>query len=114
MCYANAQPILIIGQDNSNLLLSKKSIYSTDNNPILTKTPLGWVAHGRLNQEPTNEYFSFHVYDSKIRNDDDLDVLQNLLKEQWKFDTRGIETNIDYGLSAEDKTSIEILEKKLI
>jgi hypothetical protein len=45
------KPFILIGQDNCSLILAKEIIQQ---NHVLSKTELGWVAHGPVSKLTTN------------------------------------------------------------
>ncbi|XP_044751667.1 uncharacterized protein LOC123311663 [Coccinella septempunctata] len=83
----NAQPKIIIGQDNWPLLVNRKLVAGPWNGPAVSKTLLGWVLHGNLKYGEKNPNSVCHIQSFDIfREKDDLDVLHDLVKEQWRLE----------------------------
>lgn len=85
--FENAKPLLLIGQDNWPLLVNKKIIGGSWSGPVLSQTLLGCVLHRNSEFEGkmsiTTKEITCHVSGGEK---DDLDVLHDLVKEQWKLD----------------------------
>lgn len=81
-----AQPRILIGQDNWPLLVTREVIPGPWHGPVLSRTLLGWVIHGNysLRQNSTSNQYVCHI-DFKVK--DELDLLHDLVKSQWKIDT---------------------------
>lgn len=52
--YERATPTLLIGQDNAKLLIIEEFRGSDNNAFFVSKTPLGWVAHGNAGRKRRN------------------------------------------------------------
>ena len=46
--YPAVQPRMLIGQDNGHLTVAREVVEGPPNAPMLTRTLLGWVVHGRI------------------------------------------------------------------
>ncbi|XP_074035236.1 uncharacterized protein [Leptinotarsa decemlineata] len=104
----DAQPRILIGQDNWPLLVNRKLISGPWNGPALSKTLLGWVIHGNLDVS-SNEHIVCHISTHDLRNEkDDLDILHEMVKENWKLET--VQSMSDKVLSIEDKRAQHILD----
>ncbi|XP_074031706.1 uncharacterized protein [Leptinotarsa decemlineata] len=105
----DAQPRILIGQDNWPLLVNRKLISGPWNGPALSKTLLGWVIHGNLDVSSRNEHIVCHISTHDLRNEkDDLDILHEMVKENWKLET--VQSMSDKVLSIEDKRAQHILD----
>ncbi|GBP37268.1 hypothetical protein EVAR_35701_1 [Eumeta japonica] len=49
LCYKEARPTTLIGQDNSHLIVSRQVVQKNRDQPAASYTKLGWVVHGREN-----------------------------------------------------------------
>lgn len=103
---AHSKPTILIGQDNVNLILTRKAIEGPTNSPILSWSYLGWTMHGRCAKfnERVDENFTLTSFE--------YDTLHNLVKESFQTDNYG-ETlfNEPEITSTEDKRAISILEE---
>ncbi|XP_074040766.1 uncharacterized protein [Leptinotarsa decemlineata] len=105
----DAQPRILIGQDNWPLLVNRKLISGPWNGPALSKTLLEWVIHGNLDVSSRNEHIVCHISTHDLRNEkDDLDILHEMVKENWKLET--VQSMSDKVLSIEDKRAQHILD----
>ncbi|XP_074040761.1 uncharacterized protein [Leptinotarsa decemlineata] len=105
----DAQPRILIGQDNWPLLVNRKLISGPWNGPALSKTLLGCVIHGNLDVSSRNEHIVCHISTHDLRNEkDDLDILHEMVKENWKLET--VQSMSDKVLSIEDKRAQHILD----
>jgi len=43
------KPTILIGEDHAHLTLERESVESDNGGPIASRTKLGWMVHGRLN-----------------------------------------------------------------
>lgn len=105
----NAQPKIIIGQDNWPLLVNRKLISGPWNGPAVSKTLLGWVIHGNLkySEKTSNSVCHIQAFDI-LREKDDLDVLHDLVKEHWRLER--IENPQELAPSPEDRRAQRILD----
>ncbi|HBK83093.1 MAG TPA: hypothetical protein DDZ41_05770, partial [Flavobacterium sp.] len=106
--------MILIGQDNWPVIVTRKIVHGLWNGPTISKTLLGWVVHGNVSSNLNSQYHStFHVTDLQSFNDvkDDIDILQDLIKEQWNYDISGTKNlEIDSCLSENDKRCLKILD----
>lgn len=111
----NAKPRILIGQDNWPLLVNRKLISGPWNGPAMTKTLLGWVLHGNIStgvEITLGHGFVCHVSHGEK---DDLDLLHDMVKQQWQMDNFGIEKagTSTRAMSKEDKRAQNILDKTM-
>ncbi|KAG5887798.1 hypothetical protein JTB14_024013 [Gonioctena quinquepunctata] len=88
------RPMILLGQDNIHLTVARKVIQSTENEPIATKTNLGWILHGGNSIEQDKQAYSFHICSSEIS---DIS-LHEMVKQSFTTDAFGVipkKTNIN-------------------
>ncbi|KAG5868120.1 hypothetical protein JTB14_017263 [Gonioctena quinquepunctata] len=88
------RPMILLGQDNIHLTVARKVIQSTKNEPIATKTNLGWILHGGNSIEQEKQAYSFHICSSEIS---DIS-LHEMVKQSFTTDAFGVvpkKTNIN-------------------
>lgn len=100
----NAQPTILIGQDNWPLTIPRNRIQKRWNDPVLTKTWLGWVIHGNLPDESNKDKFCYLIKTTH-NNDDEL---HHLVKNSFKIEDIGVRFPEK---SNEEIRAEEILEK---
>ncbi|KAG5893899.1 hypothetical protein JTB14_014508 [Gonioctena quinquepunctata] len=86
--------MILLGQDNIHLTVARKVIQSTKNEPIATKTNLGWILHGGNSIEQEKQAYSFHICSSEIS---DIS-LHEMVKQSSTTDAFGVvskKTNIN-------------------
>lgn len=106
----NATPKLIIGQDNWPLLVNRKIIAGTWNGPAVSKTLLGWVLHGNINDMQPSYQIVCRVHHDNRREKDEFDILHNLVKQQWQLENFD---NHKKTISVEDKRAVDILNSTM-
>lgn len=119
--YANGHPTILIGQDNWPVAVTRKVSYGSWMGPTVSKTWLGWVVHGNVSRNETNEnqYAQVHVHEVKsdispCADKDDLNVLQELLKQQWSYDLCSSKSiSKDVSVSLEDKRCLKIMDETI-
>ncbi|XP_074032901.1 uncharacterized protein [Leptinotarsa decemlineata] len=104
----DVRPKILIGQDNWPLLVSKKIISGPWHGPALTKTLLGWVVHGNLHH--SNDNMNTFVCFVDLKEKDELDILHDLIKEQWKMESFPTSRQ---SLSREDIRAQEIMDSTM-
>ncbi|KAG5885489.1 hypothetical protein JTB14_017212 [Gonioctena quinquepunctata] len=88
------RPMILLGQDNIHLTVARKVIQSTKNEPIATKTNLGWILHGGNWIEQEKQAYFFHICSSEIS---DIS-LHEMVKQSFTTDAFGVvpkKTNIN-------------------
>ena len=104
----NVKPKLLIGQDNWPLLVTRRIINGPWNGPALSKTLLGWVLHGNTNKlgnNYVNIVCTTHSYEK-----DDIDLLHEMVKQQWKLEDMGAKGVSNTSMSREDLRAQSILD----
>ncbi|XP_044751740.1 uncharacterized protein LOC123311734 [Coccinella septempunctata] len=82
----NAQPRILIGQDNIDLIIAREVHEGGKNDPVLSKSKLGWVLHGNIGKNylgRVDEEFSFFVMHQ-------YEELEELVKNSFKIDCLGV------------------------
>lgn len=64
LCTSKLRPEILIGQDNYHLLLSLQTCLGKPNEPVATRTPLGWCVHGivPVPRNARRSHSTFHTY----------------------------------------------------
>lgn len=107
-----AKPLLLIGQDNWPLLINRKVVTGPWNGPALSKTLLGWVIHGNVSTGSTVNLSNRFVCHVSHGEKDDLDILHDLVKQQWQIDNYGLD-KVNKSLSKDDVKAKEILDNTM-
>jgi hypothetical protein len=55
------QPMILIGQDNIHLTVARKVYQGPQDVPIATKSHLGWILHGPVQQQNDIKAYTFHI-----------------------------------------------------
>src|SRR5277367_5823106 len=84
LVFRSAKPTILIGQDNCHLIISREIVSAGKNGPIASKTDLGWVLHGLIND--TNNEEATVLFINQVRDDD----LNETVKDYFKIDSLGI------------------------
>ena len=104
--YNNATPKILIGIDNRQLGVPLKIKEGYWNDPVATKTRLGWVIHGEQKGQPVNHHSVHHFHMCECQNDKSLN---KLVKDYFSIESVGVrinETNLE---SPEDRRVRKIL-----
>lgn len=109
----NAKPRLLIGQDNWPLLVNRKFINGPWNGPALSKTLLGWVVHGNITTGSSFSSIVNHVCYISHGEKDELDIIHDLVKQQWQIDNFGLD-KLTKSMSREDMRAQNILDRTMI
>jgi len=93
-----AQPTILIGQDNIHLIVPREVIEKSKNSPMLTRTKLGWVVHGNLAlvKGRVDSEVSFYASEKD-------EELHNIVKEYFKTDSFGVKVQKEPPRSKDDK-----------
>ncbi|XP_062700682.1 uncharacterized protein LOC134284974 [Aedes albopictus] len=107
--YQNAQPRLLIGIKNANLSYPLKGREGKINEPIATKTRLGWVLHGGSDEDDL--LLAYHgIQVCPCREKEDI-FLEHALKDYLSLEGLGVTKPDKPLLSREDQRALEILNK---
>ncbi|XP_055711452.1 uncharacterized protein LOC129806705 [Phlebotomus papatasi] len=101
----DAEPDLLIGLDNTPLIVSREIIHGPWNAPYLALTWLGWVVMGKLNNQTSCEVktYSYSIVERK-------DELYEMVKNSFSLEGFGTEGQ-EKVLSREDKRALEIMKR---
>lgn len=105
---ANACPKILIGQDNAFLLYAQEIIHPKFDQPVLSKTRLGWVVHGPYKKQ---EISQFNVNLCKH----DEEYLKDMIEENFKLEGHNGH-NDETGkteFSKEDQRALEIFNNTI-
>lgn len=102
--YNKAKPSILIGLDHAKLLSSLEVREGGWSEPVLSKTRLGWCAHGPTGKRTNfQNQTSFHICDC---NDESL---HEIVKQQFAIDNIGIKADETDVNSRENTNALEIL-----
>lgn len=110
--YERAMPTLLIGQDNAKLLMIEESRCFGNNAFFVSKTPLGWVAHGNAGRKGRNrgkEIVGAIIDGKESENLDENEQMTQMMREYFQLDSLGIVNR--ERVSANEKRAREILIK---
>lgn len=85
LIYEQERPSLLIGQDNWDLIVSRKVVKGKQNEPVASLTSLGWVLHGRSEENVASVHVVNHCHSSC--SEDDLDAK---IKRHFELESIGI------------------------
>lgn len=66
LLYELANPALLIGQDNWDLIVSRKILRGKPNEPVASLTSLGWVLHGCCSRNDSRVNFIGHCRTTSV------------------------------------------------
>ncbi|XP_055645563.1 uncharacterized protein LOC129782290 [Toxorhynchites rutilus septentrionalis] len=110
--YSNVSPRLLIGMDNCRLGRTIRSAEGTDDEPVASKTRLGWIVYVpcSMTSRPLKAGFSgvhsFHICQCNKEVDKELNVA---LKEYFMVDSLGITGSSKQILSKDEERALKIL-----
>ena len=112
--YKDAQPTVLIGQDNWRLILTRETREILNMSAAVSRSLLGWSVHGCNNFSTAN-----HVYTSSLKkinlksvnleNSVDNEMLHNIVKKYFEIDEFGIRNSGNPILKYEN--AMKILQK---
>ncbi|CAG7785078.1 unnamed protein product, partial [Allacma fusca] len=99
------RPLLLIGHDNIQLCLPRKCRFGSWNDPIASKTLLGWVVYGDIPavSRRINESVLFHHCDGDQE-------LNEMVRESFSTEAFGVEIPEQTRHSRDDARSLKLLE----
>ncbi|XP_045494845.1 uncharacterized protein LOC123693694 [Colias croceus] len=106
LLYENATPKLLIGQDNWELIITRKLRHGKRSQPVASKTLLGWVLHGCRSSNKHPVLFCSHLSEAEKS----PDTLENMMKKYFELESIGIEPKRQR--SDPEQQALNILEKK--
>ena len=106
--YVDAEPKLLIGQDNWHLIVTKRIRRGKKNQPVASYTGLGWVLHGfAATTHNLSEPSAYAVYKATSRSNDEL---QEEMRKHFALEAIGITPKAK--LSSHDERALQILKKE--
>ena len=106
--YENAKPMLLIGQENWELIVSRQVIQGSKNAPAVSRTNLGWIVHGRICIKRNHDERILLIKEIEI------DQLHKLVKESFTLENYRILSPTKLIQSKEDEKAIEMMRKTSI
>lgn len=106
LVYNRAQPKVVIGQNNWNLIVSREVREGRNDQPVASLTHLGWVLHGCRYAEGEPEGAFCGYVESSRRSDD----MEEMMKNFFKLESLGIEEKKP--ASDPEQRALRILEEK--
>lgn len=105
LLYEKESPSLLIGQDNWDLIISRKILKGKRNEPVASLTSLGWVLHGCHSgaAAPVN-----YVNHCRAANNEEENI-EKIIKHHFELDAIGIQQRRPSNDA--DGRALEILEK---
>nr|XP_049464883.1 uncharacterized protein LOC120956082 [Anopheles coluzzii] len=110
--YEEAMPRVLIGVDNCRLSQPLKSVEGKCDEPVASKTRLGWVVYGpctNVRFTPESQRSLLHVCSCDGSPDDRLTAA---VKEYFKLESIGISTSTNSLQSKDDERALAILERE--
>ncbi|XP_055913262.1 uncharacterized protein LOC129946907 [Eupeodes corollae] len=102
--YDNVQPTILIGENNGLLTATRQLIHNKSNNPIASRTWLGWTISGNDGSDKASEVNL--VYMMQEAHDDDLHAL---VKSSFQLDD-SLTIGCDRKRSREDERALNIMK----
>ncbi|KAI5630913.1 hypothetical protein NE865_16373 [Phthorimaea operculella] len=103
-------PEILIGQDYLQLILIRENREGRPNEPVASRTNLGWVLHGFVSSCcKVNKEFSNHIHHSEADNE-----LHELVKDYFRVDSLGVKHNDHNKFSPDEQRALNILDTKSI
>ncbi|XP_044761992.1 uncharacterized protein LOC123319195 [Coccinella septempunctata] len=101
------RPMILLGQDNIRLTVARRVIQGPENSPLATKTNLGWILHGDVDNHGNKRIFhSFHICHCETVADDEL---HKMVKHSFSTEAFGVQVAIKS--NKEDSRAIDIMQK---
>lgn len=110
--FYDAQPTILIGQDQCALTIARKIYQSNWDAPFVSKTLLGWVVHGRYPQGKTLEKSLIYHVCCKSQEEIDEDI-HKLVKDSFRIENFGIKCVEENGRSKDDDRALKIMENTI-
>jgi hypothetical protein len=100
------QPMILIGQDNIHLTVARKVHQGPQDAPIATKTHLGWILHGPVQQKNDIKAYTFHICHHEYPDDD----LHEIVKRSFTTEAFGVNLNC-WKANKDEARAQEIMKK---
>ncbi|XP_045763680.1 uncharacterized protein LOC123866269 [Maniola jurtina] len=104
LVYAGEKPKLLIGQDNWELIVTRKLLKGKATKPVASLTKLGWVLHGFDTTANAVVNFVNHCRAKE-------DGIEEITREHYKLESLGIQPNLPSNDS--DRRALEVLESTM-
>lgn len=108
--YCNAVPTILIGVKHIRLSTPLESVEGEDNQPIASRSRLGWTVYGPTGGTGSFNYVNHHKIQKCPCSDRD-DNLHDLIKEHFSIDNFGVSINSMNTESKENQRALEMLKK---
>lgn len=102
----SGQPTILIGQDNWHLIVTREIREGEKNDPVASRTSLGWVLHGFVSSVAKTCIPELTLH---IRQEDDL---HDMVKDYFLFDSLGVRVGNNRRFSKDELRALDILDKK--
>ncbi|XP_044755156.1 uncharacterized protein LOC123314105 [Coccinella septempunctata] len=102
------RPMILLGQDNIRLTVARRVIQGPENSPLATKTNLGWILHGDVDNHHGNKriFHSFHICHCETVADDEL---HKMVKHSFSTEAFGVQVAIKS--NKKDSRALDIMQK---
>jgi hypothetical protein len=100
--------MILIGQDNIHLTVARKVYQGPQDAPIATKTHLGWILHGPVQQKNDIKAYTFHICHHEYPDDD----LHEIVKRSFTTEAFGVNLNC-WKANKDEARAQEIMKKAL-
>ncbi|XP_044759170.1 uncharacterized protein LOC123316923 [Coccinella septempunctata] len=102
------RPMILLGQDNIRLTVARRVIQGPENSPLATKTNLGWILHGDVDNHHGNKgiFHSFHICHCETVADDEL---HKMVKHSFSTEAFGVRVAIKS--NKKGSRALEIMQK---
>lgn len=102
--YSDAKPMLLIGLNNSTLGVMKETREGRINEPVASRTKLGWIVHGGTNSiEDIKPNFFFHICECQ--------KLHEEVKSYFTLESIGVVRSEKRLLSPDDAKALQIMKE---
>lgn len=107
--YAAVEPTMLVGQDQWDLIVSRSIRSGSRDQPVASRTALGWVVHGNTGRGQRSDASVHLVREMEGERDARRDnYLHELVKTQFQIDSIGV-AGVDR-VNANDRRAVKILE----
>ncbi|XP_055522480.1 uncharacterized protein LOC129716671 [Wyeomyia smithii] len=113
--YDSVSPRILIGIDNCHVGNALKSVEGAANEPVATKTRLGWLIYGPCSvstNTPGSSFNACHSFHICPCFEDGDSCLNTELKKYFSMDSLGIVRNTEPLLSKEDERATQLLQSR--
>jgi len=100
-----ANPTILIGQDNCHLIIARTVVEEQTNAPVLSLTKLGWILHGNVSL--VKRVDSNYTFLSYTRDE----MLHAMVKESYTVDNFGVKPPNKPLMGSKENRAMQILEQ---